>query len=163
MKIECTIDSVIIARMSVFTVHIIGSLWVITLFQHFDIVLSVLRCLLSFSRSCVNLFVELLQCVWFYVCAGCFYEFLVYLYNLKYEAPTNRMKLQLEEDFDNHLKESWIPFRSLSVDDTLTEQWKASNALRNELSTLSRVLSCRSLKLLATRGGVQRRVLLLVL
>ena len=123
--------------MSVFIAHVIASLWVIALFQHFDVVLAGLRCLLSFSNACATLFTELLQCVWFYVCTGCIYELFVYLYNLKYEAPTNRMKLRLEKDFDNHLKESWIPFRSLSVDDTLTEQWKSSNALRNELSAFT--------------------------
>ena len=137
MKMEHQSDPLVIAWMSVFITHIIGSLWVISLFQYFDVVLAVLRCLLSVSKACANLFVELLQCIWFYVYAGCFYELFVYLYNLKYEAPTNRMRLRLEEDFDSHLKETWIPFRSLSVDDTLTEQWKSSGALRNELSAFS--------------------------
>ena len=130
----------VIARMSVFIIQAIGSLWVIALFQYYDVVLAGFRCLFSFSSFCARLFVDLIQCIWFYVCVGCFYELLIYLYNLKYERPKNRMKLQLNEDFDNHLKECWIPFRSLSIDDTLTEQWKSSSAIRNELSIICKQL-----------------------
>lgn len=126
--------------MSVFIIQAIGSLWVIALFQYYDVVLAGLRCLFSFSSFCARLFVDLIHCMWFYVCVGCFYELLIYLYNLKYERPKNRMKLQLNEDFDNHLKDCWIPFRSLSIDDTLTEQWKSSSAIRNELSIICKQL-----------------------
>ena len=121
--------------MSLYVILVVGPLWVITLFHHFGAVLSHLQFLHTAIRSFSVLFVELLHCIWFYLCAGCFYELFVYLYNLKYEAPEKRTKLRLEEDFESHLRESWIPFRSLSVDDTLTEQWRSSSAVQNELSS----------------------------
>lgn len=120
--------------MEFITSTLIFSLWLITILQRWDVIVRIGRLLFLFDSWLGRITIGCLKYLWFLVCVGCLYELIVYLVNLHYEKPKYRTALHVKEDFDGVIKKSLsrrLPV--ISLNSVLLDEWKSSNAIKNEL------------------------------